>query len=174
MTAWLFRTHMSEDLLKPMMKEEKDTCVCEQTYALRLSLPQPCFLRLPCMKQPNVSTCLRLSCLRTYSPPPPPPWCRSKGEVCGQPGVRDPHPQDHDAALYQPTAEAPAAHPVRAQRHGEVPPHHAPGGVPGGAERPRGHRQHRGHLQHAPPVMQSEPPNHNQWGGRGISQFSYC
>ena len=107
--------------------------------------------------------CLRPSCLITFSS-----GSRPEGEVRGQPGLRDADPQGDDAALHQPAAEAPSHHPVWAQWHGEVVPHHAPRRVPGGAQRPRGRRRHRGHLQHAPPVLQGEPPaNHNLRGAGG-------
>lgn len=43
---------------------------------------------------------------------------RTEGEMCGQPGVRDSHPQTHDATLHQPPAQTPPARPVRAERDG--------------------------------------------------------
>lgn len=44
---------------------------------------------------------------------------RSQAEVHRQPGVRDAHPQAHDAALHQPPAQAPASRALGPQWHGQ-------------------------------------------------------
>ena len=89
--------------------------------------------------------------------------------MCGLPGVRDDDPQAHDAALHQPTAEAPPLGDVRAQRHREDLPGPAPGPVRTAAQPPRDPRRRRRprdpgartqphrQLQHAPPVQQGGP-----------------
>lgn len=59
--------------------------------------------------------------------------------MCRQPGVRDSHPQAHDATLHQPPAQTPPARPVRAERDGQELPRHPPGRVFSGSQRSRGH-----------------------------------
>uniref|UniRef100_A0A8C3V3Y4 Neuron navigator 1 n=1 Tax=Catharus ustulatus TaxID=91951 RepID=A0A8C3V3Y4_CATUS len=88
-------------------------------------------------------------------PPGPDQHCgdtqRLEREVRGQPGVRNTHPQAHDAALHQPPAEAPPPHPLGHLQH-------APAVLQGEGtqQRPCGHWCHGPHGCHS-------YPTHDTW-----------
>lgn len=81
---------------------------------------------------------------------------RLKGEVCGQPSVRNTHSQTHDAALHQSASQTPPSHPVWAEWDRKDVSRLPAGWVPGGPQCPWSHWWHSGHLQHASPVMQGD------------------